>query len=142
MRLARLAEIDGRDSVDVLVKLAEGWKSLAKRGKDARNMHHASVSVCRRVSDGYHVSEPLYNELIGEYPTEDTEPGAATSKKESGAATPVANVGNLEYKMNIDTPITATLMETYLVLNPALSHAKTSLVNHIAAALTPFTFQF
>jgi hypothetical protein len=54
------------------------------------------------MSDGYHVGEPLYNELIGEYPTEDTEPGAATSEKESGAATPVTNVGNLEYKMNID----------------------------------------
>jgi hypothetical protein len=94
------------------------------------------------VSDGYHVSEPLYNELIGEYPTEDTKPKAATSKKESGAATPVANVSNLEYKMNIDTPITVTLMDTYLVLNPVLLHAKTSLVNHITAALTPFMFQF
>jgi hypothetical protein len=54
------------------------------------------------MSDRYHVGEPLYNELIGEYSTKDTEPGAATSEKESGAAAPVTNVGNLEYKMNID----------------------------------------
>jgi hypothetical protein len=47
MRLARLAEIDGCDSVDVLVKLAEGWKSLAKCGKDMHNMHHASISMCQ-----------------------------------------------------------------------------------------------
>ena len=102
MRLGRLGEINGHDSVGFLVKFAEGQKSLAEGGEDARNMHHASVSVCRRVSEGYHVSEALYDELIGKYPTKDTEPGATTSKKESGTATPVANVDSLVCKMNID----------------------------------------
>jgi hypothetical protein len=47
MRLVRFTEIDGFDRVDFLVKLAKGRESLAERGKDARNMQHVSVSVCR-----------------------------------------------------------------------------------------------